>query len=78
MTVKTFEVTGLKPMDYRILFVRFQREKHSTFVNVLLDGWHLTWFNCDALTEEDFAEACDQFSTSEKYKEAYNKFMGRD
>ena len=72
----TIDVTKLKDLDYQILFVRFKRDVQSAFVNVTLDGWHLTWFNSAAETEEEFAKDCEEFVESAKYKEAYNAFMG--
>lgn len=78
MTTATVDIMDLKPMEYQMVFVRFQREKYSTFVNVLLDGCHLAWFLCDALTEEEFEKACEEFTASEKYRTSYNEFMGRD
>lgn len=62
----------LKEMTYRILFVKFERNANSTYVNVLLDGCHLSSFYSDAQTKEQFEKHCLAFTMTEEYKSAIN------
>ena len=75
---KVDKLLALKPMDYRMLFVKFERENAaSAFVNVLLDGTHLTWFTSEAETQEEVNKDGEAFVETNKYKESYASFFNK-